>query len=211
MKNSNVKYLLAVSISIFLIIGVVFAKPILSLILPGSAHTPINTVESPNSIFMARDITAYTQNADAIIIGDIHDVTDPYLRKDRGITLQQDAQINIMEVLKGDVKTTSIKVTDLAGQIDEEFSPEKGIENLKGKYGLLKPNEKVLLFLGTNNWGEYVIFAGPYGEYLIDNNNTATSIGDFKMSLEDLKIKIKSALKIPAQKYTPPLPISIDN
>lgn len=206
MKSSAKKYLIGLSAFSCLIFGIFLGKPILSLIYPQST-----TVDSPNAIFMSRDITTYTQDVDAIVIGDVREVSDPYLKSDRGITLQQDAQINIREVLKGNTKMTSLKVGDLAWGITEEFSPEKGVSSLKGKYGLLKPGENVLLFLGTNNWGDYVVFAGPNGKYLIDKDNNVTSIGNFKMSLEDLKAKIKEALKIPAQKYIPPPPISVEN
>ena len=41
----------------------------------------------------------------------------------------------------------------------------------------------------------YVVFAGPYGKYLIDENDEVSSIGDFVMALDDLKAEIADDLE----------------
>lgn len=56
---------------------------------------------------------------------------------------------------------------------------------------------------GKTTEGKYVPFAGSYGKYLIDNDNNVTSVGEFSMSLSELKKKIVEALKLPYKKHIP--------
>lgn len=192
----NKKYI-AISIFGCLILGIIIYKPIMSVF----QHTE-TLIDAPDAIYMARDITTYTQQSDLIIIGKVTEVNDPYVIGDT-VTLQQDAQIDVQEVLKGDPAIKSVKVEGLANQIEGGYWPEK-LATLKGTYGLLVSGEKVLLFVGKETSGRYVVFAGPLGKYLIDDNNNVSSTTDFKMSLQDLKVKIQDALKTVAPKYTPP-------
>jgi len=48
--------------------------------------------------------------------------------------------------------------------------------------------------LGIDDAGKYVVYAGPYGKYMIDKEDNVTRIGDIKMSLKDLKGQIEAAL-----------------
>lgn len=198
MKSKKVKYVWGLSLLAFLVIGVIFSKPLMSLF-NGSAST---YVDAPDAIYVARDMKTYTHQADIILLGTVRTVTDPYLKSATGITLMQDAQIDVSEVLKGDPNLKNIKVSRLADQI-EGFSPEN-LAELRGKTGLLKPQEKVLLFLGKDSAGDYVVFGGPNGKYLIDQNNNVTSEGDYRSSLDALKTQIQTELKNPAS-YKPPV------
>lgn len=185
------KFFLTVSILGFLVLGVFAGNYYLS---------PRNTysyIDAPNPIFAGGNITTYSSQADAIIIGKVRNVSDPYVTKESNLSVQQDALIDIEEVLKGEFKSEQITVNDLGLFFKEGYFVEKGVESMKDKYALLKPDEQVLLFLGTNNFGQYVVFGGPHGKYLIDDQNNVTSIKESKMSLEDLRNKIQEALKNP--------------
>lgn len=207
MKSNNKKYLFGVSILGCLVLGVFLGNHFLSSSYPATS----NYVEAPDAIVIARDITTYTQSADAIVIGTVRSVNDPYLKDERNLTVQQDAQIDVLEVLKGDPKMSQITVGDLGLFFTEGFYEGEGVSSLKGKYALLRPEEKVLLFLGTNSNGKYVVFGGPYGKYVIDSEDKVTSAGDFKTSLSDLKTKVQTALRLPVPKRTAPPSISVDN
>lgn len=205
MKVTNKKYLLGFSLLACLVMGGLLTKFIF-----GGFFQPATTyVDSVDHLYMGGGVSVYTQNADAIIIGEVKEVTDPYLPKGGGISVQQDGKVDIKEVLKGDIKMTTVTITELADQV-EGFTIDGGVPSLKGRPGLLRPGENVLLFLGTTNEGNYVVFAGPYGKYLIDQNNNVTSIGDFRMSLSDLKAQIQEALKNPLPKSVPAPPLSME-
>lgn len=195
MKKSNKKYLIGLSLIIFLLIGFFLSKPIMSLFFPSNTpNVQTSYVDSVDNLYVGGGIDAYTKNADAIIIGEVKSVTEPYLPKNGSINILQDGQVEIKEVLKGGLNiNSSVKITDLANN-SEGFTIKNDISILKNYVGLLIPGEKVLLFLGKNSIGDYVIFAGPYGKYLIDGNGNVTGMGNFKMSLEELKTNIKNIL-----------------
>lgn len=209
MELIDKKYLFSCTALSCLAVTIALFVPILSLFNRFSAF-----IDSPDALVIARDIKLYTQHADIIVVGNVHSVSDPYLLNDLSVNLQQDAQIDAQEVLKGDQKMTNVRVSDLAyelGELGEGFSTKDGVATLKGKFGLLKPDEKVLLFLGKNAEGNYVIFGRSYGKYVIDSDGNVSSAGDFRMSLNDLKKEIGTALLLPVEKRVPPLPISVEN
>ncbi len=66
------------------------------------------------------------------------------------------------------------------------------------------PGEKILLFIGRTNEGDYVPFAGAYGKYIINSDNMVTSNEDISMSLNELKNEIHEAIKDPSRKSFQP-------
>lgn len=100
------------------------------------------------------------------------------------------AECTIREVIKGDVnlRGTTITVNKPSPDDMEEYS----FDFVRG--------EKVLLFLRTTDEHEYEVIPGPHGKFVIDGENNAVSIGGFKTSLEDLKVKIQDILKTSAIK-----------
>ena len=179
MKIKNKKYLLGFSLLIFFAIGGFLEKPLMTWLYP-----PIFSV---HSIVITRDINVYTQSADAIVVGEVVEVSDPYFREGTQM-IQRDVMVNVDEVLKGDEDMTDVTLIVEGGQIGRKrVIMEDGVRLTEG--------EKVLLFLGTNSDDEYVVFAGPYGKYLIDENDEVSSIGDFVMALDDLKAEIADDLE----------------
>lgn len=196
MKTSTKKYLFGLSILTCLIVGAWIINPIMAWLNP-SVHYP---GRSSHSAYVGRNITNYTQDATSIIIGEVKELSDPYIVQN-GTISQQNLVIHIEEVLKGDPNMTKITLL-----IDDEYAVEKS-ENgkvkfipLKGK-NVYKPGEKILLFVGQLTEGHYVPYAGPYGKYLIDEQQNVSSIGNFKMSLKELKSQIKEALKLPPKEH----------
>ncbi|MEK9160064.1 MAG: hypothetical protein AAB383_05025 [Patescibacteria group bacterium] len=151
-----------------------------------STSEPELEVQDPNEMnvvsngsVIGRDADGlYSEEANAIIIGTVEsmgmDGGQPYT----------DATITIEEVLKGDenLSTVSVEVRNPLSSLWVEDSASLFI------------GERVLLFLGTDANGDYVIFAGELGKYTIDENEEVTSIAEFKMPLADVKAKIEARL-----------------
>lgn len=180
MKTKNKKYLLGVSLIACLVTGGLFAKSILSWLYP--------SVVSVHSLVIARDIPVYTHESAAIIVGVVQEVSEPYWGDDHAM-VQRDVEIAVDEVLKGDPQMTDVTVTMEGGKIGKErFIVEDAVR--------FQLDEEVLLFLGVNHEEDYVVFAGPYGKYLISDDGTVvSSIGDFTMPLDDLKEEILDSLE----------------
>lgn len=191
MKTHTKNYLIGFSVLAFFVIGALLAKPVLSWLTPAVVYKE----GAISASYMARNIKVYSQEAAAIVIGEVRGVGAPYLREDRGITSQQDILIALQEVLKGDLNSKELKVLIQGGQV--VFKSKEGEVTFLNEAGedLFKPGEKILLFVGKTTWNDYVPFAGPYGKYLIDERNNVTSIGNFRMPLEDLKEEIRGALR----------------
>lgn len=137
---------------------------------------------SSGSSYLARSIPSYTEEVPAIVIGTVTKVSDPYV------------ELTISEVLKGDTSMRTVNVLVRNQEIVQIDGTEKTI--IPGNEPpLFIEGEHVLVFLGMNGQGEYVSYAGPYGKYLINLENNTTSIGEFSMSLSELKQKIQEALE----------------
>ena len=114
-------------------------------------------------------------------------MSNVYLNENYNIP-QKDVIINVSEVLKGNTDIGEITVVVGGGYIDQK-------RVIMEDEARLKVGEKVLLFLGTNNLGEHVVFAGQYGKYLIHEDGNVTSAGDFKMPLDELVSQIDDELE----------------
>jgi hypothetical protein len=196
MKPAIKKYLLGLSILGCLVMGVFLAKPITSWLYPTTSSTSVH------SLYVARDINEYSKQANAIIIGEVREVSDPYT-VEGGVISQQNVTINVQEVLKGDPTMTDIRLL-IRGEYTAHKSERDRVSFVaEEEKNIYKPGEKILLFVGKTTWNEYVPFAGPYGKYLIDENNNVSSIGDFQMPLEELKTEIQKNLKsLPKEEET---------
>jgi len=157
-----------------LIFGSLFAKFFEPETIEGS--DPIDLV---SSLVVAPDISIYSGTAIIIIVGEVSEVID---RPNANNVL--DAKIKVDEVLKGDPDINSVTVMMIG------TSKNEWIEDSV----MLTQGEKVLLFLGTNGEGDYVVLGGAVGKALIDENNNVIGEPVFTMPLEELKAKIKDAL-----------------
>ncbi|MFA4815580.1 MAG: hypothetical protein WC924_01840 [Candidatus Gracilibacteria bacterium] len=192
MKSKNWKYVLGLSLTAFVAMGILVAKTVTQ----SGSHFDNESiiVGSVQSSYIARDINLYTESVPVIVIGSVAKVGEPYLRDDRGLTSQQNIQIRVEEVLKGDLSISNLSILIEGGQTVLVKDEQKGVVSGDDS-AFFTIGENVLLFLGTNSYGDYVVFAGPNGKYLIDEQNTVTSIGDFEMPLKELRAKINAALQ----------------
>lgn len=191
MKPKTKNTVLILSLSTFLILGMVSSKVLLEktgIVVP---EEPLTTV-SFHTLSIARDIELYTKDVPAIVIGTVTKVSEPYLEEE-GFNTRQDVELTVSEVLKGDKSMTTVNV--LVRNHELVQIDETGKTIIPGKEPpLFTEGERVLVFLGMTSLGEYVSYAGANGKYLIDSENNTTSIGDFTMPLSELKAKIQEAL-----------------
>jgi hypothetical protein len=193
MKFTNKKYILGFSFLACLILGVVFGKSIISQFYPQTSNTI-------SHIYMSGGIPVYAQESPAIIIGKVKKVSTPYYRKEGNVIPQQDVNIDVEEIIKGDADMKNITIVIDGGET---------IDKQQGGDVSFKQGEKVLLFFGKTTMGYYMPIGGPNGKYLIDENNEVSGINGFKMSLTDVRVQISDALKAPPiLKHTDPVPFS---
>ncbi len=186
MKFTNKTYSFGLTLLLCLVTGVVFGKAILSQLYQPAT----NYVEVPSYIYVGGGIPTYTSDASAIIIGEVEEIGSIYYRGEGNAIPKQNANIDVKEVLKGDIGMGTITII-----IDGETAVSgEHVGSVSFKQG-----EKVLLFIGKNNLGEYVPYAGPNGKYLIDENTNVISITGEKLSLTDVRTKISDALKNPVK------------
>src|SRR5262245_14420425 len=105
MKAATKTYLLGFSLFTSLVMGFLIANL-------HRSNTPSNSsiAYAIHTAYMGRDINIYTQEATAIIIGQVREISEPYLREDRGITSQQDIKIDVQEILKGNGNISDINI-----------------------------------------------------------------------------------------------------
>ncbi len=181
MKDRSKVYLLGFSLLGVLVLGGLFAK----FIEPASIEEP-SSFDLVSSLVVTPDISVYTKEAAMIVVGEVSEVVGH--PNNTGIPFAGsvlDAKIDIEEILKGDPSMTDVTVIMIGNS--ENTWIEDGV--------ILKQGEKVLLFLGTNGEGDYVVFAGDAGKVVIDKDGNALGAPVFTMPLVDLKAKIRAALE----------------
>lgn len=197
MKPSTKKVTLFLMLAIgVLVIETLLIKPIMFWVI--LMQNSNGEHYSGNGSYPGWDVNFYTHSAEAIIIGKVTNVNDPYVPEDI-LKVEQEGQIQAEEVLKGDSNMEVVTVTDLVGLVD--LPADREDISLEGIVGILKPEEKVLIFLGKSPEGKYVPLAGPYSKFVIDANNYAIRVVGFNMPLNDLKAQIKEALKLPPKEH----------
>lgn len=175
-------YILSFSLILTLAIGALSGK----FLLNNQAKTQPENGDFIESIVVKPGIKEYSEGAVAIVIGEVKTLVDH--PNNSGIPFTRivlDAEVEVDEVLKGDFQTNTVTVMMIGGRMDGDTT-EDGV--------ILKPGEKVLLFLGTDESNNYVVFAGSAGKVVIDENNNAMGEPVFSMSLVELKSKILDAL-----------------
>jgi len=170
-----------------------FWKELIALISNTPVSPPVYCPDAPSIMHISGGIPMYSQEAPAIIIGDVKAVGASYY-KYSGVLSQQNVDIDIEEVLKGDADMKSVTIVIGGGTDMCDISFKQG--------------EKVLLFIGKNFYGDYFTFAGPNGKYLIDQNGNVSGDGIvFPIPLADVKAGISDAMKAPPMlKHNPPVP-----
>jgi hypothetical protein len=178
---------------ILFVVSIWIAQTVLSQV------SDVEIVPNINNFLVVRpDIDQYAKEAKIIVIGTVNEVSDPYFNG--GITVLQDATLRIEEVLKGNISLKEIQVGGIGQQIEISMEEQSNIgklqNSLKGKEGMLKLGERVLLFLVENPDAEYIIYGLYEGKYLIDDKENINGVNGFKMSMKKFKKEIKDSLEI---------------
>jgi hypothetical protein len=208
MKKLHKNYLMELGLLVCLIAGAFLWQPVVSRIQLPVAHVVTydrhyrlwkdlaylisNTPEpspapcageAPSFMYIGGGIPMYSQEAPVIIIGEVKKVGVPYY-KYSDVLSQQDVDIDVAEVLKGNYEMKHVTVVTGGGTDMCDV--------------IFKQGEKILLFLGGNGRGAYASFVGPNGKYLIDQNGNVRGDGiAFPIPLADVKVQISDSMKAP--------------
>lgn len=188
MKPRNKKLLLGIGIlaCLILVLGAMFWKRVVS-----TFYIPFSNYGGGGAAYIRGSIPIDSQESSLIIIGVVKDVGVPISRGMPNLVDRQFFQninVDVNEVLKGGTSMKSVKVvTDVDQSPDGTFTPEVSF----------KPGEKVLLFLGEDSTGNYGVFVGAGGKFLIDENNEVSGMFVYKMPMSDMKAEVSDAMKAP--------------
>jgi len=138
-----------------------------------------------HSLVIDRDLAEYARDAELIVVGVVGASGAPYRvpafeRQGTPDSVQHDVSVRVDEVLKGDPTLESVPVAVEGGRVGKmTVLAEDAVE--------LKEGEEVLLFLGVNHRGDYVVYAGPNGKYRVDAGGNAEGFDGFKTTVDDVR------------------------
>jgi len=148
----------------------------------GLIHSEINTLR------IEQDIDTYTKEAEAIVIGKFTRKGDAVWNNDK-TDISTETFFQVEDVLKGAIKSgEEIKVLQWGGELDGQVQTYVGaIEYSKGQSNLL--------FLGTNEDGEWGVFSGDWGQFIVDDSGKVKDFDDKTVSLSDFKSEISKRVE----------------
>lgn len=186
MKATTKKIFLSFTVLAALTTGGLFGRSFISWFIPTTNPTNHIISDSIDAVIITPDIKVYSEGSSAIIVGTVKEVVDHSNKTGIPSTrIVKDAHVDISEVLKGDPSMTTVSVYLLGGFTGSD-APEDEV--------LLQPGEKVLLFLGKDSEGNYVVAGQSAGKCLIDKDGNVTGAPVFTMPLALLETKIREAL-----------------
>ena len=184
MKNTKAIIISVVVLGVVLIAGV--------LIYP-NYRNDISTSNEPattgsTSLRFERDLDEYTRIVPTIVIGTFTKQGGTEYGGDKTF-IYTNLYFSVEEVLKGDVKPgDEIVIKKYGGELNGERAiKDDGVQYREG--------ERDVLFLGTNEDGNYVVFAGDYGQFPVDTAGRTTNFNDQAVSVEDFKSEITSKVQ----------------
>jgi archaellum component FlaF (FlaF/FlaG flagellin family) len=143
----------------------------------GKAHSYLQTMR------IEKDINVYTKNADAIVVGEFTNFGSAVWNSSK-TDISTETFFRVDEVLKGDIKPgEEIKVLQWGGDLDGQVNTYEGAMRYE-------KGQTNLLFLGTNEDGNWGSFQGDWGQFSVDNNGITKDFKDKSVSLLDLKKQI---------------------
>lgn len=141
------------------------------------------------SLRIAKDMKVYSEEAEAIVVGRFVGKGNSVWNSDKS-QIYTNLNFKISEVLKGsDMQPgEELVIKQHGGKIDDEaMVTEDEIKYVEG--------QQDVLFLGTNEDNDYVVFAGDWGQYIITGDNTAIDSDGKTFKLDELKEEIEGYLK----------------
>lgn len=137
-----------------------------------------------SSLRVRKDIKNFAQDVDVILIGTVKSISSPY---QTGNTIYSDIIIQVDRYLKNPQPNNELTIKREGGQ----FGNLKVIAEDQPQFVV---DEQVLLFLGTTSAKDFVVYAGDYGKFTIDNNIAIGSENE-RSSLVNLIGQIKANIK----------------
>ncbi len=143
---------------------------------------------SLNTLRITRDIDVYTKEATAIVIGEFVREGGSQWNGDRTY-INTATYFTVSEVLKGDIQpSTEIKLLRWGGEIDNQ------VQTMDGAF-IYNEGKKNLLFLGTDEDGNWGVFQGDWGQFIVNEDNTVTNFSDETVILSDFKSEISKRVE----------------
>lgn len=139
-----------------------------------------------SSLRVRKDIKNFAKDVDVILIGTVKAMSEPRQNKP-GAMIYSNVIIEVEEYLKNAQPGREIVIKRHGGRLgNEEVVVEDEPE--------FKSGERVLLFLGTDFKRDFVVYAGDYGKFTIDNDIAIGSENE-RLSPLDLIGQIKANIK----------------
>lgn len=141
-----------------------------------------------NTLRIEQDIDTYTKEAEAIVIGKFNRKGDVVWNNDK-TDISTEVFFKVEDVLKGDIRPgEEIKILQWGGQLDGQVQTYEGAI----KYITEQSN---LLFLGKNEDGEWGVFSGDWGQFIVDDNGNVKDFDDKTVSFSDFKSEINTRVE----------------
>lgn len=150
-----------------------------------SFDEPIQT-RVVSSLRVKKDIKNFARDVDVILVGTVKAISTSHQNKP-GSMIYNNVIIEVEEYLKNPQPSKVITIKSLGGRLgDEEVIVEDEAQFAVG--------ERVLLFLGIDYKRDFVVYAGDYGKFIIDNDIAIGSENE-RLPLVDLIGQIKANIK----------------
>ncbi|MDP2685308.1 MAG: hypothetical protein Q8P20_09840 [bacterium] len=141
-----------------------------------------------NTLRIEQDIDTYTKEAEAIVVGEFTRKGNVVWNSDK-TDLSTETYFLVSDVLKGDIKPgEEIKILQWGGELDGQVQTYEGAT----RYNKGQTN---LLFLGTNEDGEWGVFSGDWGQFPIDSEGMTQDFNDSSVNLSAFKDQIVERIK----------------
>ncbi len=135
-----------------------------------------------------QDIDTYTDHAVAIVVGAFTSKGKTVWNSDK-TNISTEVYFQVDEVLKGNIKPgLEIKILQAGGELDGQTQIYEGAI----KYA---PGQTSLLFLGTNEDEDYVVFADDWGQFIVNEDDTVKNFSGKTVSLSDFKSEISQRVE----------------
>lgn len=135
----------------------------------GFATSPlaaVGTTTVVSSQVIARDIPTYTREARSVVLGTVVSIGEPY-QFDLGVncetTIRHDVRLKVERVLRGESQSADLSLIVEGGTI--------GMDRVVAEdEAAFRVGERVIVFVGTNEDGDNVVFAGAYGKLTVSRD-----------------------------------------
>ena len=122
-----------------------------------------------SSQVVARDIPTYTRQAKSVVVGTVVEIGDPY-EFDLGVncetTIRHDVTVAVERVLHGEDEGSQVTLAVEGGSIGNETVTAQD-------EAAFRDGERVLVFVGTNEDGDDIVFAGAYGKLTVSKDGAS--------------------------------------